>query len=395
MANATPDGLPPQSVEHIARFLVVSAHEDRALIRRTRPAAPDDFLNRVRHLPAMLFTNTPNPNARARNAAPGQAPRGQAPLGKAPAGNAPLGNTQGVTRFRRPTLPPLVADDSVLDTGPRGASPRARAAAERLELAIEAADRSEQSLAAMQFALDRAHRRNLVFGVATCVVVAVSLGTVTVGRSYIGGREPAPEVVASAATPAVASTLPVPPLPQGSPAPSAASSLAPSLGASRSATPPFGPAHASPAQTELGTPALAFNTPATGASEDGLPSMDAAQDLGSQGADPTQPRLIDASADNASALLRTLPPGSIIVSPLPEPPAALQAEEPDLSSVQPVSVTSTATVEALPPRHHYAVRRTRPYAYRPYYRPYSPINRLPEQVGRLVDNLGRNIRSLF
>jgi hypothetical protein len=374
MADANPDGLPLQSVEHIARFLVVSAHEDRALIRRSRPAAPDDFLNRVRHLPAMLFTNTPRPNARI------------------------------VTPFRRSALPPLLADESVMDTGAmdtgardigaRDTAPRARTAAERLELAIEAADRSEQSLAAMQSALDRAHRRNLVFGVAACAVLAVSLGLMTMGRAYVGGHEQAPEVLASAATPAVTNTLPVPPLPQGPLAASQGPSIGgPSADVSRNATPPFaglpGPIQA---QISPGTPVLADNTagPAMGASDDSPSSPDVGQD-------PVQPRLIDANEDDASALLRTLPPGSIIVSPLPEPPAALQAEQPDLSSVQPISVTSTASVEALPPRHHYAARRTRSYAYRSYYRPYSysPINRLPEQFGRMVDNLGRNIRSLF
>ena len=379
MADANPDGLPPRSVEHIARFLVVSAHEDRGLIRRSRPVASEDFLNRVRHLPAMLFTNAP-----------------------------------GAPPLPRSGMPPLLADESIID-----ATPRARAATQRLELAIEAADRSEQSLAAMQFALDRAHRRNLVFGVAACVVVAVSLGVATVGRAYVGGHEPAPQLLAAAAvpgvpaaaatsqTPATARRIPAAPAPAAvaaadTPTVAGAPPVPPLPAASKDAAAPSTGISA-PVQTASATTDLADSTasPAIDDSSDGQPAADVAREPVSQGADPsTQPQMIDARQDNASALLRSLPPGSIIVSPLPEPAAAAPVEQPD-SPVQPISVTSAATVEALPPRHHYAARRTRRYAYRTYayrtyaYRTYRPVGRLPVQFARMVDNLGRDIRSLF
>jgi hypothetical protein len=357
MADANPDGLPPRTAENIARFLVVSAREDRGLIRRARPVAPEDFLNRVRDLPAMLFRNA-TPNA-----------------------------TPGARPLLLSGLDPILADASIID-----ATPRAEAATQRLELAIEAADRSEQSLAAMQFALDRAQRRNLVFGVAACVVVAISLGVTTVSRIRFGGAEAAPQMLAAAAqtapavvataqaapqagaaavTPAGASTLPVPPLPAATPAATA-------------------PVHAAAAAT-----VLADNTApaASDVSSDGQPVGGVPQPPVNQVAYPsTQPRLIDARSDDASALLRSLPPGSIIVSPLAEPPAAAPVDQSDTPPVQPISLTSSATIETLPPRHRYyhyhyvTARRTRPS---------SPIGGLPAQVGRMVNNLGRDISSLF
>jgi hypothetical protein len=262
---------------------MVSAREDRGLTRRSSPVASEAFLDRVRDLPAMLF-----PHAEE-------------------------------------------------------AMPSAQAATQRLERVIEAADRTEQSLAAMQSALQRAHRRSLFFGLAACAVAAISLGVVAAGKAHLAGdavpqavaaapQAVAPQAVAAAAAApaptAVPGPLPVPPLP--------------------AATHDAGAAQPASSNTVLAD-------------------------------DTDEPHPIEANTENVSSLLRSLPPGSIIVSPLPEPPAVETQPNPP---VQAVPVASSAAVISPRPRHHPIARRV------VYVRP-------PLLLAQVVGNLGRDIRSLF